>query len=401
MLRKPLCQQKSLGIARSGENQELKEVYKPDSVTSPNRRGPRSFLWAGSFPAGSSDVPEGARATQPSFVSCSKWGLPRMLVSKLAGEDTHRFTSSFSATPKRRLFSVALSPDYSGLPLAATSALWSPDFPPAPAPDADAGDRATSFSSCPHFVCLFYLALWSHGFQTLWSPEQNAMAVGTQTHLTGTLELVEELGWDVHMATEACAVTHLDHRGAAATFEDLFVLAQEAGVQGIGGALAQLTRRSDVGFQLRNSGAGLRRSGGRCGFLLRENALGFGGLSRELLERLHHAQHLFLHLLVRFLRDFDFSAQRLQLLLVAHAIQTHAPVLHFRFLDLEVDLQLGAARLQRVALSLYCTGRLALPFQLAFAVGDFAFQGLQAFRLFAALAVDLLQRRQLIQGCLH
>lgn len=71
------------------------------------------------LPAASSDLPEVQRGLRSLSWSCSRWGLPRGVVTVAAGVQRHRFTDSRGLTAGRFL-SVALSLDRSRPPLAAT-----------------------------------------------------------------------------------------------------------------------------------------------------------------------------------------------------------------------------------------------------------------------------------------
>ena len=119
----------SLEGARSpSKNLKEESPYKPDPVLRSREWG-TIHLVAGLL-ARSSDLPDdsGEQPSMPSFWSCSKWGLPKPLMSP---------SMRWSLTPPfhpyrvyaRRFFSVALS---RGLPRVGVThhfALRSPDFP--------------------------------------------------------------------------------------------------------------------------------------------------------------------------------------------------------------------------------------------------------------------------------
>jgi hypothetical protein len=123
----------------------LEVVCKPDLVATPNRRGPRSFLWVGRYRPTQATHPR-ERGPRTPLIGLAPGGVcragssPSPLVTR---SPFHRF---LPAERRGRLFSVALSPDVSGPPLTATFALWSPDFPLIHRLFRCTSDRATSSS---------------------------------------------------------------------------------------------------------------------------------------------------------------------------------------------------------------------------------------------------------------
>jgi hypothetical protein len=97
------------------------EVYKPDSVLARNQDEQRSFLWAGRCRPARATYPRDERGPRDPLVGLAPGGVCRALTSppSLVGT-AHRFTDSPRPKPWSRLLSVALSPDRSGPPLAAT-----------------------------------------------------------------------------------------------------------------------------------------------------------------------------------------------------------------------------------------------------------------------------------------
>ncbi len=120
-------------------------VCKPDLVAKPNRRGLRSFLWVSRYRPTRATHPRERGPRTPLF-GLAPGGVCRAGSSPIPLVTMSPFHRLLSRNPRGRLFSVALSPDASGPSLAATFALWSPDFPLVHRHFRYSSDRTTSSS---------------------------------------------------------------------------------------------------------------------------------------------------------------------------------------------------------------------------------------------------------------
>src|SRR5262249_54490984 len=172
------------------------------------------------FPVGSSDTPEGARATQPS-VGLAPGGVCR--APRFPGTLVRSLT--FSPVPSSDAGQPSLfCGTFPRLLGAAVSGHLCPVESGLSSGVLHASDRATSFS--PRAI----LALRLGGFQPLGPPEEDAMAIRAEPDLARALQFVEELRREVHVTTKTGPVADFDDSGAAAAFENLLIFLEQGGV---------------------------------------------------------------------------------------------------------------------------------------------------------------------------